>query len=118
VVDVATSPPTWPLDGARMRQALVNVLRNAVQASPDGASVEAAAFLEREQLIFEVRDHGTGIPPGDVERIFEPFHTRKLRGTGLGLAIARRVVEQQGGSIVARNLPGGGACFRIAIART
>jgi two-component system sensor histidine kinase HydH len=118
VVDVATSPPTWPLDAARMRQALVNVLRNAVQASPDGASVEAAAFLEREQLIFEVRDHGTGIPPGDVERIFEPFHTRKLRGTGLGLAIARRVVEQQGGSIVARNLPGGGACFRIAIART
>ena len=63
------------------------------------------------------RDEGPGGAPGEEERIFEPFHTRKLRGTGLGLPIARRAVEQQGGSIAARNLPGGGACFRITIAR-
>lgn len=117
-VETGGAPSSWPLDATRTRQALVNVLRNAVQASPEGTRVEASAFLERERLVFEVRDHGAGIPPGDEERIFEPFHTRKLRGTGLGLAIARRVVEQQGGSIVARNLPGGGACFRIVIART
>ena len=115
---VAASLPAWPLDAARMRQALVNLLRNAVQASPDGAHVEAAAFLERDRLVFEVRDHGPGIAPGEEERIFEPFHTRKLRGTGLGLPIARRAVEQQGGTIAARNLPGGGACFRITFART
>jgi two-component system sensor histidine kinase HydH len=115
---VAATLPSWPLDATRMRQALVNVLRNAVQASPDGVHVEAAAFLEHDRLVFEVRDHGPGIAPGDEERIFEPFHTRKIRGTGLGLPIARRVVEQQGGTIAARNLPGGGACFRITLART
>lgn len=115
---VAASLPAWPLDATRMRQALVNVLRNALQASPDGTHVEAAAFLERDRLVFEVRDHGPGIAPGDEERIFEPFHTRKLRGTGLGLPIARRAVEQQGGTIAARNLPGGGACFRITMARS
>lgn len=117
-LDVGAAPAAWPLDGARTRQALTNVLRNAVQASGDGDAVRAAAFVERGRLVFEVRDRGPGIVPGDEARIFEPFHTRKLRGTGLGLAIAKRAVEQQGGSIVAANAPDGGACFRITIAGT
>lgn len=112
---VASVPPSWLLDAARTRRALVNVLRNAVQASPEGARVEASAFVDRGRLVFEVRDRGPGIPPGEEERIFEPFHTRKLRGTGLGLAIARQAVEQQGGEVHARTLPGGGACFRLTI---
>jgi len=89
-----------------------------VQASPDGAAVEAKVFTERDRLVFEVRDHGPGITPGDEQEIFEPFHTRKLRGTGLGLPIARRVLAQQGGSIVAANAADGGAVFRIVITRT
>jgi len=112
------APRSWPLDAARMRQALINVLRNAVQASPDGALVRAALFVERDQLVFEIRDRGPGLVAGDEEKIFEPFHTRKLRGTGLGLSIARQVIALQGGSIVAANAPDGGAVFRIAIART
>ena len=111
------APRSWQLDPERMRQVLINVLRNAVQASPDGAPVRAAVFAEHDQLVFEIRDHGRGLEAGDERRIFEPFHTRKLRGTGLGLAIARRIVDQQGGSIVAANAPTGGAVFRISIAR-
>ena len=65
----------------------------------------------------EIRDHGPGLPTGEEERIFEPFHTRKVRGTGLGLALVRRIVTQHGGTIVARNAPEGGAVFRIALPR-
>lgn len=113
----AAAPALWSLDAGRTRQALVNVLLNAVQASADGATVRAAAFVEHDELVFEVRDRGPGIPAGEEQRIFEPFRTRKLRGTGLGLSIARQAVAQQGGRIVATSAPEGGAVFRIAIAR-
>jgi two-component system sensor histidine kinase HydH len=112
------APASWPLDPERMRQALVNVLRNAVQASPADEPVEAAVFAAGDELVFEVRDHGQGIPPGDEERIFEPFYTRKVRGSGLGLAIARRIAAQQGGTVAATNAPAGGAVFRVSISRT
>jgi two-component system sensor histidine kinase HydH len=109
------APESWQLDPARMQQALGNVLRNAVQASPEGG-VDASVFAENGRLVFEVRDHGPGIPPGEEQRIFEPFHTRKTRGTGLGLSLVRRIVTQHGGTVEARNDPRGGAVFRISLA--
>jgi two-component system, NtrC family, sensor histidine kinase HydH len=116
VLDVAGAPPTWRLDPARMRQVIGNVLRNAVQASPDDSPIHAAVFRDDGQLIFEVRDHGPGITPGDEERIFEPFYTRKTRGTGLGLPLVRRIVGQHGGTVRAGNHPEGGAVLRISLA--
>lgn len=114
-LDVSAAPATWSLDAGPMRGALVNVLRNAVQASPDGATVEVRLAEERGRLIVAVRDHGPGIPAGQEEKIFEPFVTTRTAGTGLGLAVARRVVAIHGGSIAATNHPGGGAQFRIEI---
>lgn len=111
------APGTWSLDPVRMRQALVNVLRNASQASPEGTRAQAAAEEADGRLLFIVRDHGEGIPPGEEDRIFEPFHTRRARGTGLGLAVARRVVALHGGTITAGCHPDGGAVFRISIPR-
>jgi two-component system sensor histidine kinase HydH len=116
-LDVGRAPATWSVDPVRLRQVLTNVLRNAAQASPEGVRVEASAAEEGGRLVFEVRDRGEGIPAGEEERIFEPFHTRKVRGTGLGLAVARRIVERHGGTITARGRPEGGAVFRIAIPR-
>lgn len=105
----------WPLDAGRLQQALENVLRNAVQASPAGQRVEARVEKEGQSLVFTVKDHGPGIPAGEEERIFEPFVTGRLRGVGLGLAITRRIVELHGGTVRARSHASGGAEFRLTV---
>ncbi|MBI5498765.1 MAG: two-component sensor histidine kinase [Deltaproteobacteria bacterium] len=109
------APASWSLDAQRVRQALANVLRNAAQASPEGAAAEASVTVEDGRLVFVVRDRGAGIPAGEEEAIFEPFHTKRVRGTGLGLAVARSVADRHGGTIAAANHPDGGAVFRISL---
>lgn len=114
-VDTHAAPGILRLDAARISRALGNVIRNALQASPEEASVHVAVRRDGAGVVFEVRDTGPGLPAGDEERIFEPFVTHRVRGTGLGLAIARRAVEQHGGTLVGRTLPEGGASFRFEI---
>lgn len=111
---VADGIESWPLDRLRMEQVLVNLLRNAVQAAPDGP-IEVGVNAASGVLEFSVRDHGPGLPPGEEERIFEPFHGKNVRGAGLGLAICRQIVEAHGGRIEGTNHPDGGALFRVLI---
>jgi two-component system sensor histidine kinase HydH len=114
-VDVRAEPVTWPIDASRLQQAFENVVRNAVEASPEGARVEASLAVEGGKLTVSVRDHGPGIADGDAEKIFEPFVTRKVKGVGLGLAVTRRIVELHGGTIAAHNVPPGGAQFDLVL---
>jgi len=114
---VSEAPASWPLDAARMRQALTNVMRNARQASPDGTRPEADVRRQNGNLVFTVRDFGAGIPAGDEKRIFSPFYTTRTAGTGLGLAVAQRVAELHGGTITAANHAEGGAVFRVVVPR-
>ncbi len=103
------------LDRGRMLQVLINLLRNALQASPAELPVELAITSGQEGLHIEVRDRGEGIPVDEQEAIFEPFRTHKTQGVGLGLAVARRIVELHGGKIRAFNRDGGGAVFHIVL---
>lgn len=116
-LDLEGAPERWTLDPGRLEQVLVNLLGNARQASPEGLAVEVRVGQRRNELSIEVRDRGGGIEPADLERIFEPFYTTRVRGTGLGLTLARRIVEEHGGRVVARNHPDGGAVFRIELPR-
>ncbi len=116
-LDLARAPATWPLDPARIRQVLTNLIRNALQASPTGEPVEVSAATQDGQLVITVRDHGAGIPPGDPATLFEPFHTTRTHGTGLGLTVARRLVDLHHGTIRAFNHDGGGAVFRVVLPR-
>jgi two-component system sensor histidine kinase HydH len=111
------APSEAPIDDERVRGALENLLRNAREAAPDGA-IEVRLERDDDMLEIRVRDHGPGIPPGDEEKIFEPFHTTRVQGTGLGLAVSRRIAEAHGGSLTAGNAQGGGAVFTMRLALT
>jgi two-component system sensor histidine kinase HydH len=116
-LETSEAPARWSLDPRLLQQVLTNLLRNALQASPDGAPATARAAAVNGDLVFEVRDRGPGIAEAERERIFEPFYTTRLRGTGLGLAVARRIVALHGGTLTPENHPEGGAVFRVTIPR-
>jgi len=99
-----------------LRDALSNLLLNALQATPSGGEVRLSASASDGELLVSVQDSGPGIAPELREQIWEPFFTTRQRGTGLGLAIVRKRVQEVGGSAslgVARN--GHGALFHIRI---
>jgi signal transduction histidine kinase len=99
-----------------LRDALSNILINAIQATPLGGRITVEAIAEENDLIVTVRDSGKGIAPDLRERIWEPFFTTKQRGTGLGLAIVRKRMEEAGGSArLKETQEGEGACFELRI---
>lgn len=113
VLDDADAPAGWYLDAQRVEQALVNLVRNALQASPPGATVELAIRREDGGLAFRVADRGPGVPAELRARIFDPFVTGRTQGTGLGLAVVSRVCERHGGKASVEERPGGGSVFRV-----
>jgi signal transduction histidine kinase len=102
-------------DREMIRRAVLNLVLNGVDAMPDGGTLTLACLAEPEGLALEVSDSGPGLPDDVLPRIFEPFFTTKQGGTGLGLAIVSRIAEAHGGSVTARNAPGGGAAFTLRI---
>jgi signal transduction histidine kinase len=119
IEDVEEGLPEIVIDSARIEQALENLVANAVQHSPRGATVavraERLAADGGADLRFLVRDSGAGLGRVDREKIFEPFYSRRKGGTGLGLSIVRRVVESHGGRVHAESRPEGGAEFSFTL---
>ena len=110
---------TLDADPDRLTQVLRNLVRNAVAQTMRGDRVSVVARAHDGWLEISVSDTGPGIPPDELEQIFERFHrvdgsrSRDRGGSGLGLAIARAIIEAHGGSIDAESDPGHGAVFRI-----
>jgi two-component system, OmpR family, sensor kinase len=104
-----------------LRSAIENVLRNAVRYSPQGAPVEVAVERSAAGLTISVRDRGPGVPPGELERIFEPFYRvaesrdRDSGGEGIGLAITSQVMKAHGGTARADNRAGGGFEVQLSL---
>jgi signal transduction histidine kinase len=97
-------------DERMLRLALLNLMRNAAEAAPEGR-----VFVRARESTIEVRDTGPGIPTADLQKIFIPFFTTKAKGHGIGLALAHRIVTQHGGTLTATNSPEGGAVFTIRL---
>jgi len=102
-------------DPAQLQQALLNLVMNAVDASPKGSEVSLRVSDGNQRVAVEVENRGPTIPESAVARIFEPFFTTKPQGSGLGLAIARNIVRAHGGDLaLAANAPDR-ICFRLTL---
>ncbi|MEN9753555.1 MAG: hypothetical protein RL670_1246 [Actinomycetota bacterium] len=131
VTDLAGTPlsadasETIEMDAAQLRQVLTNLLANACRFSPEGGQVEVAiGSADHNRVVFEVRDHGEGIPEQLRHRVFERFYrvdnsrNRDTGGSGLGLSIVSTLVSLHQGTVKALETPGGGATFRVELPRT
>lgn len=106
--------PALLLDRALMAQAIINLLKNALEASPDDSDVAVRLAQWGDRLVLEITNLGPMIPVADRERIFEPFVSNKSLGTGLGLPMVKRVVDEHGGDISLRSDPDRGTCFTLS----
>jgi two-component system, OmpR family, sensor histidine kinase BaeS len=112
------------LDPERIRQVLYNLLDNALRHTPEGGTVRCAIRKAEQQILLEISDEGPGIPPADLERVFERLYrtdtarNREAGGSGLGLAIVRTLVEAHGGKVWATSRPEGGAAFTVSLPQT
>lgn len=107
--------PEIPGDSEQLKQVLLNLVINAIQASPNDGIVEVSAGAQDHRVVVEVRDEGAGILDVDRAHVFEPFFTTKEQGTGLGLAVSSRIVEQHGGRLTAEPNAGKGMTFRLEL---
>ncbi len=103
----------FSLDPDQMRQAIGNLILNAIQASPPGSSIRVKLEPERRGVAIEIADRGAGIAAEDLERILELYYTTRADGSGLGLPIALRIIEDHGGSLQIRSRPGHGTTTRM-----
>ncbi len=100
-------------DPEQIKQLLLNLILNAVQATGEGGLVTIRSFFSRDVLSMEVSDNGCGIAPEARDQIFDPFFTTRENGTGLGLAIAANIAAQHGGTLACRPNPDRGTTFRL-----
>ncbi len=118
-INIPDNIPYILVDPGLMIQAFINILDNSFKYSPSESSVDITAELRGEQVEIAIIDHGPGIPPEDLERVFDKFYRlqrpNSVAGTGLGLSIVRGIIEAHGGAVNAGNSPNGGTLIRLEL---
>jgi signal transduction histidine kinase len=102
-------------DPEKIKQSLLNITRNALEAMPDGGEISICTSSDIDHAIITISDNGPGIQEADLPLIFEPFFTRKGAGTGLGLSITQRIVEEHHGEITAESNSTSGTVFTLKL---
>jgi signal transduction histidine kinase len=113
--EVAANLPQLQCDPEQLKQVLLNLIINAIQAMDTNGNVTLSAAAQNGKVLMQVKDEGCGINPENLDKIFDPFFTTKETGTGLGLSVVHQIVDQHGGLLTAQNNPGKGATFSILI---
>ena len=115
VLEIAADLPEIAADENQLRQALLNLLRNAKEAMPAGGKLRVALDAgEPGRVSLSVTDTGAGIAPENVGRVFEPFFSTKAKGTGLGLALVQQIVHEHGGRIEVKSDATSGTTFLLS----
>jgi signal transduction histidine kinase len=112
--------PSVQCDPDRIAQVVANLLNNAIKYSPDGGEIAVTSVVRDGAVDVSVRDHGVGIAPEFVQRLFGRYEryektSSKILGTGLGLAITRQIVEMHGGKVWVESEPGSGSDFHFTL---
>jgi signal transduction histidine kinase len=100
--------PQVEFDPGHMRQAVLNIAKNGIEAMPAGGALTIATRRQGEEIVVELGDTGEGIPAEALEKIFQPFYSTKEKGSGLGLAITQKIIEAHRGRIAIESEPGKG----------
>jgi len=108
-------PDTASVDGFLLKQAILNLVLNALQATPAGGHVVVRTAGDKRRLVVAVIDDGEGMRPETRDKAFTPFFTTREEGTGLGLPLVRRIVEQHGGSVEISSRPGEGTTVTMVL---
>jgi two-component system sensor histidine kinase HydH len=114
-VEPSQVSPPCVFEAMRLKQVLVNLLSNAIEASPEGGIVSVATFQKGKRLVLEVSDQGCGIPPDKKREVFLPFYSTKKGGTGLGLTIVKKIIEAHQGRVEILDGPRSGTIVRIVL---
>jgi two-component system sensor kinase FixL len=118
-LEVEPDLPEIMADAIQLQQVLINLIRNAIdstlQNGTERREIALRAVTAPNGVEISVHDHGAGVEPGALPKLFNPFFTTKPQGTGLGLAISRTIVGAHGGKLTYRDEPGGGACFYFTL---
>jgi signal transduction histidine kinase len=123
ILDIPDNLPKTPGDAKSLRRAFSCLINNAVKFSPDGGNVEVSAHKKNESVLVEIVDHGIGIPPYAIGKIFDRFYRieefggRLFGGVGLGLSIAKQVFEQHGGGIKVESEVNRGSRFTVKLGK-
>ena len=107
--------PEGEFDHEKMHRVFINLIDNAVAASPSEKSVYVKSRFHDNRVTIEISDSGPGVPVGYMDKIFEPYFSTKHSGMGLGLAVVKKVIREHGGSIAVSNKSRGGAVFTIEL---
>jgi two-component system sensor histidine kinase HydH len=104
------------MDADQMTQVFLNILLNAIEATPRGGKVFAGYKIdEHNRVMIQIEDSGEGIPRENLDKLFDPFFTTKKKGTGLGLAIVKSIIEGHDGEIEVESESGKGTCFTVTL---
>ena len=114
-LSVANAVPPIHADRDQLKQVFFNVIRNALQAMPDGGAIQIGIAATDQNLNISFRDTGTGIEPGNLARVFEPYFTTKPDGSGLGMMIVQRIMRDHGGQIEIRSKPRAGTEITLVL---
>lgn len=115
VTDIAADMDSVTINVDRIKQVLLNIFSNALDAMPEGGRLSISAHADKSNLYMVISDNGRGIAKENLALIFEPFFTSKSRGTGLGLAISYNIISEHGGDISIDSAPGQGASATIRL---
>jgi signal transduction histidine kinase len=103
------------VDATQMTQIFLNLIENAVQAMEESGTLTISTRASNDYVVVAISDTGSGIPIGDLEKIFEPLFTSKIKGTGLGLSICHRLAEANNAIIEVNSTEGQGSVFKIRV---